>query len=218
MDTPSTSATSGPDILVCVATALEGDGIPSRVAGRSIEVVVTGVGPVNAAIGATRALSISPKLVVSFGIGGAYPGSGLQPGDVACAVSDMFVDLGAESPDGFLDMEALGIPVMNGDTPLFNRLPVDIRPLATAVPFVTCSTCTGTDQTATERSTRTGGAVESMEGAAIVQAAHLAHVPVAEIRGISNIAARRNRATWKIREALTSARLALLAAIEEGRC
>ena len=35
--------------------------------------------------------------------------------------------------------------------------------------------------------TRTAGAVESMEGAAIAHVAHLHGIPVGEVRGISNI-------------------------------
>lgn len=210
---------AGSDILICVATALEGQDLPRQIAGRTITVVTTGVGSVNAAFALTHALATTrPRVILSFGIGGAYPGSGLAPGDVACADSETYADLGAESPDGFLDMHALGFPVVGGDVPLFNRLPVDVRPLSLAVPFVTCTTCTGTDETAARLEARTGGAVESMEGAAIVHVACLARVPVAEIRGISNMAARRDRSSWKLREAMTAARAAMIAAIEDGRC
>lgn len=208
-----------PDILICVATALEGEGIPSRIGARSIAVVETGVGPVNAAFALTRALvSARPGLVISCGIGGAYPASGLAIGDVACAESDIYGDLGAESPDGFLDMQALGFAVVAGDPPLFNRLPLDVFPLDRPVPFVTCATCTGTDETAAQLAGRTGGAVESMEGAAIVHVARMSGVPVAEVRGISNVVGRRDRAGWRVREAVAAARSAVIAAIEDGRC
>ncbi len=219
MDTIAGSSPAGSDILICVATAVEGRDIPRQIAERTITVVETGVGPVNAAIALTQALATTrPRLILSFGIGGAYPGSGLAPGDVACASSETYADLGAESPAGFLDMQALGFPVVSGDAPFFNRLPVDVHPLALAVPFVTCTTCTGTDDTAARLVARTGGAVESMEGAAIVHVSCMARVPVAEIRGISNIAARRDRSSWKLHEAITAARAAMLAAIEDGRC
>ena len=42
------------------------------------------------------------------GIGGAYPSSGLNVGDVASAEIEIYGDLGAQSPSGFLDMQALG--------------------------------------------------------------------------------------------------------------
>jgi len=219
MSTTAEPSPAGSDILICVATALEGQDIPREIAGQTVAVVETGVGPVNAAFALTQALArIRPRVVISLGVGGAYPGSGLAPGDVACASSETYGDLGAESPDGFLDMQTLGFPVIAGDVPIFNRLPVDVQPLARAVPFVTCTTCTGTDDTAARIATRTGGAVESMEGAAIVHVARLARVAVAEIRGISNIAARRDRSRWKLREAIAAARTATMAAIEDRRC
>lgn len=204
------------DILVCCATPLEGEGLPRVVAGRSITLLPTGVGPVNAAFALTRYLAAHPaRAVISCGIGGAYPGSGLEPGDAIWAESETYGDLGAESAAGFLDMEALGFPVIAGDPPLFNRLPVDLFPAGRSAPFVTCATCTGTDEKAAEIAARTGGAVESMEGAAIVHVARLLGVPVGEVRGISNAVGRRDPTRWRIRDAAAAARAALVAWIEE---
>ena len=206
-------------ILVCVATAREADGFPGAIAGRTIQLVQTGVGPVNAAFALTRALARSrPDAVIACGVGGAYPDSGLAIGDVVCAGSETYGDLGAESPQGFLDMQALGFPVVEGAAPLFNRLPLDLFPAARRVPFVTCSTCTGTDARASAIASRTGGAVESMEGAAIVHVARMMAVPVGEIRGISNLCGARDRASWRVAEAAGAARDALVAWIEAGGC
>jgi futalosine hydrolase len=207
------------DLLVCVSTALEGDGLPRAVAGVTLDIVRTGVGPVNAACRLTQALATSrPRAVIVCGIGGAYPQSGLHIGDVVSAASETYGDLGADSPDGFLDMEALGLPVIDDGAPLFNQLPLDVFPTARLVPFVTCSTCTGTDERARAIVARTGGAVESMEGAAIVHVARLSGVRVGEVRGISNIAGRRDRAAWRLDEAAAVARQALLDWIEAGGC
>jgi futalosine hydrolase len=207
------------DFLICVATPLEADGIPRTIAGRSIAILETGVGPVNAAFALTRFLGTNAaSVVISCGIGGAYPGSDLEPGDVACAESETYGDLGAESESGFLDMEALGFPVIPGDPPLFNRLPVDVFPAARRLPFVTCATCTGTDEQASARAARTGGAVESMEGAAIVHVARLMRVRVGEVRGISNPVGRRAREVWRVRDAAAAARATLIAWIESGAC
>ena len=195
------------EIVVCYATPLEGAGLPASIAGRALRLVETGVGPVNAAFALTRALSAAPAdAVLVCGVGGAYPGSGLEPGEVVCASSETYGDLGAESPDGFLDMQALGFPI--GPFTL-NLFPVERR-----VPFVTCSTCTGTDARAAEIERRTGGAVESMEGAAIVHVATLMGVRVGEVRGISNRAGLRDRASWRLDEAAAAARKALVEWIE----
>jgi futalosine hydrolase len=115
-------------------------------------------------------------------------------------------------------MEALGFPVIPGNPPLFNRLPLDLFPAARRAPFVTCATCTGTDEKAAALAARTGGAVESMEGAAIVHVARLMGVRVGEVRGISNAAGSRDRARWRVPEAAAAARAALVAWIEGGGC
>jgi futalosine hydrolase len=207
------------DLLLCVSTALEGQGFPREVAGRQVAIVETGVGPVNAAFAVTRALlAARPAMVIACGVGGAYPASGLTIGDVVCAESETYGDLGAESPAGFLDMQALGFPVIDGSPPLYNRLPLDLFPAPRRAPFVTCSTCTGTDAQARAIVARTGGAVESMEGAAIVHVARLLRVPVGEIRGISNIAGLRDRDSWRIEDAAAAARAVLVAWIEAGAC
>jgi len=206
-------------VVICVATALEADGLPDAIGGRRLVVLETGIGPANAAFALTRGLlTHAPRAVIACGVGGAYPGSGLAVGDVVCAESETYGDLGAESPQGFLDMQALGFPVIDGATPLFNHLPLDLFPAARRVPFVTCSTCTGTDARAAAIASRTGGAVESMEGAAIVHVARMMDVPVGEIRGISNLCGARDRASWRVAEAAGAARDALVAWIEAGGC
>lgn len=195
-------------MLVCVATELEGALLKEK----GIRVVVTGIGPVNAAHALTAALARrTPDRVVVCGIGGAYPGSGLDLLDVTCAETETYADLGAESPDGFLDMEALGFPVV-GDH--HNRLPLSLFPVARRAAYVTTSTCTGTDATARSIVGRTGGAVESMEGAAIVHVALKHGLPVGELRAVSNRVGDRDRKAWKVKEAAARAQQALLDWIE----
>jgi futalosine hydrolase len=207
------------DYVICFATALEGGGLPRGIAGRSIVPLRTGVGPVNAAHALTRFLAQNQAgAVIACGVGGAYPGSGLELGDVLCAESETYGDLGADAPDGFLDMEALGFPVIEEDPPLYNRLPLDLYPAARRAPFVTCATCTGTDEKAAALAARTCGAVESMEGAAIVHVARLMGVKVGEVRGISNAAGNRDTKSWRLRESAAAARAALIAWIEAGGC
>jgi futalosine hydrolase len=204
---------------VCYSTDIEGIGLPSAVNGREIALIRTGVGPVNAAIALTRFLGANDvEALIACGVGGAYPRAGLEPGDVVCAESETYGDLGADSPDGFLDMQALGFPVIAGREPLYNRLPLDLFPVARRVPFVTCATCTGTEATALALLERTGGAVESMEGAAIVHTARIMGVKVGEVRGISNAVGRRDRGSWKLQEAAATARAAVIAWIEEKSC
>lgn len=207
------------DLVVCFATPVEGEGLPREIAGRSLALLRTGVGPVNAAFTLTRFLAEHrARAVIVCGLGGAYPGSGLEVGDVVCAESETYGDLGADSAGGFLDLEALGFPLIEGDPPLFNRLPVDVFPAERRAAFVTCATCTGTDERAIAIAARTGAAVESMEGAAIVHVARLMGVRVGEVRGISNVAGNRDRSRWRVSDAAAAARTALVDWIEAGGC
>jgi futalosine hydrolase len=201
------------DLLLCVATEFEGALLRQRLDGSHSDVAIvrTGVGPVNAAHAVTLFLAkTGARAIVVCGVGGAYPTSGLQVGDVVCAASECYGDLGATSPSGFLDMKALGFPVVEAPTPLFNDIPMHVFPVARRVPFVTVSSCTGTDGAARDIETRTAGAVESMEGAAIAHVAYLHRVPVGEVRGISNIVTNRDTTTWRLKEAAAAAQEAVL--------
>lgn len=200
------------DLIVCVATEMEGALLRSH-----LPVLVTGVGAVNAAFALTRFLEREgARAVVSCGIGGAYPGSELP---LACAVwaeSECYGDLGAASREGFLDMRALGFPVIAGAEPVYNQVPIAIRPGGRSAPFITVNTCTGDERAAIELAGRTGGGVESMEGAAIAHVALLYGIPAGEVRGISNPVGNRDRAAWRVKEAAVVAQEALLAAWRAG--
>ena len=200
------------ELLLCAATELECALLREQLKSRSASVAIvrTGVGAVNAAHAATLFLvETGARSVVVCGVGGAYPDAGLTVGDVVCAASECYGDLGATSPAGFLDMKALGFPVIEAG-PLFNELPMQIFPVARRVPFVTVTSCTGTDLAARAIEQRTGGAVESMEGAAIAHVAHLHGIPVGEVRGISNIVTDREPGAWKLKEAAVAAQEAVI--------
>lgn len=175
-------------------------------------IIRTGVGAVNAAHAVTLFLAREcPHTIVVCGVGGAYPGSGLQMGDVVCAESEFYGDLGATSPAGFLSMEDLGFPVVETRVPLYNRLPLQVFPVAWRAPFVTVTSLTGTDMGAREMERRTCGAVESMEGAAVAHVSNLHGIDVGEVRAISNIVGDRDTRTWRLGEAAIAAQEALCA-------
>jgi futalosine hydrolase len=204
-------------VLVCVATAFEGALLQERLANRAdVKLVITGIGPVNAAHAATIGIiERRPDAIIAAGIAGAYPGSGLRIGDVVSAESECYGDLGAGSPNGFLDMKAMGFPIIDGPTPVYNELPMQLFPSPKRVRFVTVSTCTGTDDMARSIEGRTRGAVENMEGAAIAHVARLHNVPVGEVRGISNLVTNRDTSQWRMKEAAAAAQEALLAWIAQ---
>jgi futalosine hydrolase len=206
------------NILICVATPFERSLLNDRADWQHVRVIETGVGSVNAAHATTVAiLEQKPDSIIVCGIAGAYPNSGLTIGDVVSASVEIYGDLGAQSPSGFLDMRALGFPVVSTPTVLFNELPMQIVPTSMSARFVTVSTCTGTAVTAREIEARTNGGVENMEGAAIAHVARLHGIAVGELRGISNIVTNRDTTTWRAREAAVAAQESLLTWIKNAK-
>jgi futalosine hydrolase len=206
-------------ILIVVATALEAARLPKLE--RSIT-VVSGIGAVNAAL-ATQAgiLEHQPSMILSVGIAGAYPTSGLQPGDAAVSSQVIYASLGAMDGEQFLNLERLGFPLLEKDgTKTFNVLPAaDLaRAFAEAAgiahgPFLTLETVTGSSETASRLEERFSGAmVEGMEGAGVAHVAFKYNIPCLELRGISNMVGPRDRSMWKIPEAMQ----ALSRALEAG--
>lgn len=210
---------SGSALLICTATEFEARLLRNHLRHDSgVRLVEMGVGAVNAAHAITLAIANEkPRAILLCGIGGAYPSSGLAIGDVVCAEIEIYGDLGAQSPEGFLDMRALGFPtVATSSPPLFNELSLQLFPADRRVRFVTVSMCTGTHAVAHALESRTGGAVENMEGAAVAHVAHLHGIPVGELRGISNIVTNRDKRTWKLADASDAAQRALLDWLANG--
>ena len=113
------------DLLLCVATELEGALLRERLDGSRLVGCDRSHGRRAGQRRARRhALSRAQPdagAIVVCGVGGAYPASGLHVGDVVCAASECYGDLGATSPSGFLDMKALGFPVVEAPVPSVQR-------------------------------------------------------------------------------------------------
>jgi futalosine hydrolase len=203
-------------LLICVATELEAGMLAERLhAWPDVSMIVTGIGSVNAAHAVTcELLRQRPEAIVVCGVGGAYPGAGLQLGDVVSAEAEIYGDLGASSPAGFLDMRAVGFPLTRGEPHLYNEFPLLVFPVERRARFVTVNTCSGIEAEAKELAARTGGSVENMEGAAVAHVAYLHGVPAGEVRGISNIVTDRDTGAWRLTNAARAAQEALAAWID----
>jgi futalosine hydrolase len=208
-----------------------------RIAGLPVSLLHCGVGKVSAALATEALLGFrKPAVVILFGCGGAYPGSGMRIGDLALAREEIYGDEGVQTPAGFLDMLQLGFPLgETSDGPFYNRLPLDphladsaratLKPSVAASghslidgSFVTVSCCSGTNALSQALASRTGGICENMEGAAVAQVCRQHDVQLLELRGISNLTGDRDPAAWNMAggaEAAQRAVLTLLAAWEE---
>ncbi|MVN88053.1 futalosine hydrolase [Deinococcus sp. HMF7620] len=209
------------NVLIVVATAGEAERLRDLEAGPSARVVVSGVGPVAAALATARALAQAPAdLVVSAGIGGAYPGSRLVPGDLAVASVIVQADLGAWDGEAFLPLETLGLSVQPDRTqgavfPVWPGAAEAARVAGAACgPALTLCSVTGSHEGAQALAERWPGALtEGMEGAGVAHAALLAGVPALEVRGVSNPVGPRDRAAWRLPEALAATRRGLEAVL-----
>ncbi|MGH7737565.1 MAG: hypothetical protein ACREMP_06830 [Candidatus Tyrphobacter sp.] len=175
-------------ILVVSATKAE----IARASADGCEILVTGIGPVEAAAHVARALARSAyELVVSAGVAGAYDrdleiGSGV-------VVAQETLELNAENGDALsLPAERSLVQHATSDVDCVNRL---VARGFRSVRGVTSARVTATDATA-QRMLSLGAQIESMEGFAVLRAAALAGVPAVEVRGISNYACERSRSQW----------------------
>jgi futalosine hydrolase len=215
-------------IVVLAATRIEAAGLE----GTPGDVVVSGIGSVNAAHALTRRLLADPAvtLVIQTGIAGAYVGAALPVGAVALATEEIYGDLGVITPKGWEPTSAFGIPLVEataGRPQRFNHFPLDatlVREAASVCgalvsrtgPFLTLSQVTGLRTLGDALFARFGAICESMEGAAAAHVCALHDIPFLEVRGISNLVEDRNRASWRVSAAVESANAVTRRLAEHG--
>ncbi len=200
---------AGSRVLVTTAVSAERDAVLRGLRGSDrFHVLAAGVGPAAAAAGTAAALAAGEYgLVVSAGIGGGFAGRA-EVGSLVVATEIAAADLGAETPEGFISMDELGFGTsrVRVDAGLAARVADALRRAGLNVhsgPVLTVSTATGTAATAAELAARVpGAAAEAMEGFGVAVAALQRGVPVLEIRAVSNTVGPRDRAAWRIQEAL----------------
>lgn len=194
------------------------------VSGKQVVLGISGIGKTNASHTATVLIEkFSPSCIVNFGIGGAYPSSGLRVGDIAVAEKEVYADEGILLKDGIHSLEVVGIPLLKVcRQKYFNEFPADKRLSRQALKaagsiaycksgiFLTVSACTGTKKRAGELEKKFSPVCENMEGAAIAHICRIYGIPFVEIRGISNIVEDRNKGKWDIKLAAENCQKAVL--------
>jgi futalosine hydrolase len=194
-------------ILVVCAVAKELDWLNSRA---GVEVLVAGVGPVDAAARVAKHLSHNKyDVVVNAGIAGAFS-SCAEVGD-GVVVGEEMMELNLETG------ERIALP--DGNI-IADRVPADaqLAEAITALGFplvrgITVARVTATDTTA-QRLREKGAEIESMEGFAVLRAAQLAGIPAIEVRGISNYVGDRAKSAWDFDAGLRGLRRVLNATLD----
>ena len=159
--------------------------------------------------------------VVLAGICGAYPGRGLNIGDVVRVDSEKVGDLGVVERDGsFTPWHKVCSTSANGsvaqasaqvyESSSLRGVPAWLSKLK-PVSGLSVNCCTGTASMAADRVRNFNVDVESMEGAACFSVCHAFCIPCYEIRAVSNFATTRDKSAWRIKEALDRLRMAIAA-------
>ncbi|MFI6347864.1 futalosine hydrolase [Streptomyces sp. NPDC050560] len=188
------------------------------------DLLAAGVGPARAAATTAAALTAGALrgapygLVVCAGIGGGFaPAAPL--GSVVVADAITVADLGADTAEGFVPITGLGFGTVTHLPP-----PALVRDAAGACgaatgTVLTVSTVTGTAARAAElRGRHPDALAEGMEGFGVAEAVAAHGLPVLETRTVSNAVGPRDRAAWRIGDALAALTAAFgeLAPVLEG--
>ncbi|MBD0424899.1 futalosine hydrolase [Streptomyces sp. TRM S81-3] len=181
-----------------------------RVPDGACDLLAAGVGPALAAASTAAALTAAALdaapygLVVSAGIGGGFA-PGAPVGSLVVADTITAADLGAETADGFLPVTELGFGTVTHHPPAELVRAVADATGARPGTVLTGSTVTGTaERAALLRARHPRALAEAMEGFGVAEAAAAHGVPVLELRAVSNPVGPRDRAAWRIGDALAA--------------
>ncbi|MFH8800399.1 futalosine hydrolase [Streptomyces sp. NPDC017936] len=189
---------------------VHGPGVSLHRTGGTLDLLAAGVGPALAAASVAAALTAAGLrgtpygLVVSAGIGGGF----LPEAPVgSLVVSDRITaaDLGAETPDGFLPVTELGFGRITHVPPRSLVREAVAATGARAGTVLTVSTVTGTAaRAAALRERHPRALAEAMEGFGVAEACAAHGAAVLEVRAVSNPVGPRDRAAWRIGDALAA--------------
>ncbi|MEV8295218.1 futalosine hydrolase [Streptomyces rochei] len=218
--------TSSVRVLVATAVPVERDAVAEAFPGARAQVtrpgitlhrpphgpdlLAAGVGPALAAASTAAALTTAAldgapyALVVSAGIGGGFAPHA-PVGSLVVADEITAADLGAETADGFLPVTELGFGTVTHLPPAGLVGAVAAATGARAGTVLTGSTVTGTaERAALLRARHPRALAEGMEGFGVAEAAAAHGVPVLELRAVSNPVGPRDRAAWRVGDALAA--------------
>lgn len=204
-----------------VGIPAEGLGEPGALLrGKRCDFLITGVGQLQCGVHLARALSRSSYAqVIQAGIAGSFTPD-IPIGSAVVVDEEVLGDLGAEDHGNFLDLFDMGLlgkevsPFQDG------RLKASALQLRSLEELPRVRAVTVNRVLSEERSIawireRYAPQVVSMEGAAFLYACLVANVPCCSIRTISDLVGPRDKAAWRIPEAVKALEGVLQPAIEE---
>jgi futalosine hydrolase len=224
-------------MLIVAATAAEIDPLLAELKQRSnsdgrvrsckranhdIDVLTTGVGMVATAAWSSRVLAMREyDVALNLGVCGSFDPE-IPAGDVVHVISEELPEMGAEADQAFLSLHDLKL-LARDDFPFRDGRLINAEPPMIAVlqelprvHGITVNTVHGRDSSIAAVRQRCTPQVETMEGAAFMYSCLIRGTPFAEIRAVSNVVEKRNRAAWKLGEAIDNLNNAALRIIDQA--
>lgn len=198
---------------------ITGECCESPVNGHRCLLVVTGVGPVNAALSIGRVLGENKDVcgVVNLGVAGSFDLEQAPLGSVVAADSEIWPEYGLHTAEG-IDPRGIKFPVLeytgvDGQYSVWDRIELEpekgFRLLKLSAPkdllkgaSMTVSGVTGTEERARMLTERYAPLTENMEGFSLALACLQAGIPFLELRTVSNLVGSRKPEHWKLDDAL----------------
>jgi futalosine hydrolase len=187
-----------------------------------VDVLTTGVGMVATAAWSSRVLATREyDVALNLGVCGSFDPD-IPAGAVVHVTSEELPEMGAEADDAFLTLHDLKLLARDDfpfrDGRLLNAEPPSIAALQELprVHGITVNTVHGRDSSIAAVRQRCEPQVETMEGAAFMYACLIRGTPFAEIRAVANVVEKRNRAAWKLSEAIDTLNSTALRIIDQA--
>jgi futalosine hydrolase len=192
----------------------EGEAAAARWGKLPIILLVTGIGPVNAAFALGRLLGSAGgglRGVLNLGVAGAFSFEEHPLGEPVVIERETWPEFGL-CAGGAVDPRGLGLAHGKvGIETVFNELVIEsdenARAMGVSLPSewrrvasITVAGVSGSLERAADLRRRSGAAVENMEGFALAWACRKAGIPFVECRVVSNVVG--DRKTWDLRRSL----------------
>ena len=190
---------------------------------RHLLLLVTGIGPVNAALALGRLFGEGRHLagVINMGIAGSFDPAILGLGATVSVEQEIWPEFGLHTEQG-LDAKALGLGHgRSGQEVIWDRLSLNPQGAAAAMQVqlpgewpgvisLSVAGVSGTRERAVELWQRTKAQVENMEGFALAWSCACEGLPFLQVRTVSNRVGARDPQEWDMRLAKTRLREAAL--------
>ncbi len=174
--------------------------------------LVTGIGPVEAAVQLTAFLAKSEEsfdAVVNIGVAGAYVRDELGAHLLAICLAEREIlgDLGICLGNAIAPLQSESLDIHDQfllDRDLLAKAEGILKsqevPFEKGV-FVTVNCVSGTDERGRMLALQHHALCENMEGAAVARVCQLFNLPLLELRCISNMVEKRDKGSWKLEQA-----------------